>query len=104
MSDAAVAGLRAHPRKRTTASNTPPRIRKFGVPPPVTFDFDVLPETSWLTTAEVAGILRCSIETPPMWRKNKDHPLRWERVNGKPLYRVRDLRAFIATTGEKRWK
>ena len=75
-----------------------PRDRKgtFGVPPPVSFDFDSLNDNAWLTSDEVAAVLRRSKATLPFWRTMADHPLKWERVLGKPLYRVRAVRAFIA--------
>ena len=94
MSDAAVAGLRAHATKRSAAKK--PRVRSFGKPPPVTFDFDALPDSAFLNSEEVAAILRISKTTPQSWRKDKDHSLQWEYVAGKPLCRVRCLRAFIA--------
>jgi hypothetical protein len=60
------------------------------------FDLDVLPESAFLTSEEVAAVLRVSKATPQSWRKIKDHPLQWEYVGGKPLCRVRCLRALIA--------
>jgi len=72
----------------------------FGIPPPK-FDFDALPDSAWLTSDEVAAVLRRSKTTPPSWRAIENHPLRWERVDGKPLYRVRAVRAFIAARAKK---
>jgi hypothetical protein len=46
-------------------------------------------------------VLRRSKATLPLWRAIKDHPLKWERVDGKPLYRVRAVRAFIASRTER---
>ena len=94
MSDAAVAALRAHAAKRSASKK--PRVRPFGTPPHPLFDLDVLPESAFLTSEEVAAVLRVSKTTPQSWRKIKDHPLQWEYVGGKPLCRVRYLRALIA--------
>jgi hypothetical protein len=77
------------------------RVRAFGIPPPPKFDFDAIADSAWLTSDEVAAVLRRSKTTPPSWRAIKNHPLRWERVDGKPLYRVRALRAFIAARAKK---
>jgi hypothetical protein len=79
-----------------TPPESPKRKRRTGTPPPPTFDFDALAGGAWLSNDEVAAVLRVSITTPVDWRQQPDHPLKWQRVNGKPLYRVDDLRAFIA--------
>lgn len=72
------------------------RVRKTGTPPPVTFDLDALPASSWLTTEETAAVLRKAIITVALWRRNPAHPLRWRRVDGRPLYQVGWVRAYIA--------
>ena len=93
MSDVATAGgMRTHARKRSAVH----KYRDPGIPPPFEFDLDSLPGSAWLTTVEVAAVLRRAQRTVEMWRQQPDHPLRWERISGKPLYRVRDLRSFLA--------
>ena len=101
MSDPTMAAVRPTklviPRKKRRKS----RKGTFGIPPPPRFDFDALPDSAWLTSDEVAAVLRRSKATVPLWRAIKDHPLKWERIDGKPLYRVRDVRAYIAARAKK---
>jgi hypothetical protein len=99
MTDTAIVGARASASKQSRARKTPSRQypRKRGIPPPPKFDFDVLADSAWLTSAEVAAVLRRAIGTPEHWRGQNDHPLKWDMVDGKPLYRVRDVRAFLAS-------
>src|ERR1700747_107311 len=78
----------AAPKKRIVTRKPRNRKGSFGTPPPVRFDFDSLPDSAWLTSDEVAAVLRRSKTTPPLWRTNKNHPLKWQRVDNKPLYRV----------------
>jgi hypothetical protein len=95
------------PRERTRAmTNTTTatattkkrqRIRRWpGVAPHPAFDFDSLPDSVWLSTLEVAAVLRRSKITVELWRRQPDHPLRWERCNGRPLYKARWVRDYIA--------
>jgi len=72
------------------------RVRKYGVVPPPTFDFDRLPDSAWLRTSEVAAVLRKAKGTVASWRYRPGHALRWEMVNKTPLYRVGALRYYIA--------
>ena len=73
------------------------RIRTWpGVAPHPAFDFDSLPDSVWLSTLEVAAVLRRSKITVELWRRQPDHPLRWERCNGRPLYKARWVRDYIA--------
>ncbi|WP_051334652.1 hypothetical protein [Bradyrhizobium sp. Ai1a-2] len=106
MPDPAMAAARrsASLRKPIPRSKKPRNRRgTFGVPPPVSFDFDSLSDGTLLSSDEVAAVLRRSKATPPYWRTLPDHPLKWQRVLGKPLYRVGDLRRFIASwTGSSR--
>jgi hypothetical protein len=83
----------------------PKKPKKRRVRKRVTFDFDRLPASAWLTTTEVAAVLRRASGTVEMWRqKQPDHALKWERVDGKPLYRVAALRAYIAAQDARLWK
>ena len=72
------------------------KARKFGIAPPVEFDFDKLPGSTYLTTAEVAAVLRRARGTLEIWRQRPEHPLKWEYVDGKPLYKVEWVRDYIA--------
>ena len=73
-----------------------PRIRRSGVAPHPCFDFDSLPDSAWLSTIEVAAVLRKAKNTVQQWRQKPDHPLRWQRVNGRPLCKAGWLRDYIA--------
>jgi hypothetical protein len=92
----------ARPTKRKPIIEKKKRDRKgtFGIPPPPKFDFDALADSAWLTSDEVAAVLRRSKTTLPAWRAISHHPLRWEYVDRKPLYRVRNVRAYIASRTE----
>jgi hypothetical protein len=94
---AAVRSTATHKRKEIVSRK--PRVRKgtFGIPPPLKFDFDALPAGAWLTSDEVAAVLRRSKATLPAWRTDPNHALKWTRIDGKPLYRVRDVRSFITS-------
>ncbi len=98
MPDLAMPAARVSNGPRKPIPRKPRRDRRgtFGVPAPVRFDFDCLPDSAWLSSDEVAAVLRRSRATPPAWRATAGHPLKWQRVLGKPLYRVGDVRAFIA--------
>jgi hypothetical protein len=72
-----------------------PRKRFRGVPPPLTFDLNALPDTGLLTETESAAACRRAKSTLEVWRKQKDHPLRWRRVAGRVLYEVSSIHAFL---------
>jgi len=74
-----------------------------GTPPPASFSLAELPDDAQLTEAEVAAIGRWSTNTVASWRRQPDHPLRWELVAGKYVrYRAGDLKTFIATPPKRR--
>jgi hypothetical protein len=79
----------------SATSQRAPR-RYAGVAPLPAFDFDSLPDGVWLSTIEVAAVLRRAKGTLEMWRQKPAHPLRWTRVDGKPLYKACWVREFIA--------
>jgi hypothetical protein len=59
------------------------------------------------TAADTAELLHVSIKTLERWRLEGFGP-RWVRAGRKPLYRLSDLRAWIAentvgSTSEHRW-
>jgi hypothetical protein len=67
-----------------------------GVPPPATFDIDMLPGSSNLTTLEAAAIIRRTPGALEQWRRDPDHSLKWRYVDGRPLYRVDAVREYLA--------
>lgn len=66
-----------------------------GVPPPANFDLDVLPDSANLTALETAAIVRRTPGALQNWRRNPDHALKWENVDGRPLYRVGAVRTYL---------
>ena len=67
-------------------------------PPPLTFDIWQLPASGVLSAREVAAVLRCNLARLEHWRLHQpDHPLKWRRVGGRPVYEVGSLREFIGT-------
>ena len=73
-----------------------------GVPPPPTFRFSELDPDILLAPLEAAGVLRISYSTLEHWRRYRpDHPLRWVEIDGRPRYRVGDMRAFMKGKGQK---
>ena len=67
-----------------------------GIPPPAEFDIETLPASSLLTALELCAILRRTPGALRRWRRNREHPLRWEYVDGRPLYRVGSVREYLA--------
>jgi hypothetical protein len=72
-----------------------PRRRFRGIPPPLIFDLDALPANTLLSETEAAAACRRAKSTLELWRKRKDHPLRWRRVAGRVLYELSSIRAFL---------
>lgn len=73
-----------------------PKRKNRGVPPPATFDIDVLPDSANLTALETAAVVRRTPSSLEEWRRNPDHPLKWRRVDGRPLYRAGWVREYLA--------
>jgi hypothetical protein len=74
-----------------------------GTPPPASFSLQALPDDAQLTEAEVAAIGRWSTNTVAQWRRQPNHPLRWELVAGRFVrYRAGDLKTYIATPSKRR--
>ena len=67
-----------------------------GVPPPATFDVDMLPGSSNLTVLEAAAVIRRTPGALEQWRRHLSHPLNWRHVDGRPLYRVDAVRDYLA--------
>jgi hypothetical protein len=102
MTDVDVARERAHGRSRQPFQKIvrkKPRKRFRGMPPPLTFDIDALPNSTRLTETETAAAIRRSKSALENWRTNPDHPLRWRRVGGRILYELPPIREFLK--GEK---
>jgi hypothetical protein len=98
MSDLDVARGRAHGRSRPPFQKIlrkKPRKRFRGTPPPLTFDLDALPDSTLLNESETAAACRRAKSTLEVWRKQADHPLRWRRVGGRPLYELSSIRTFL---------
>ena len=72
-----------------------PRKRFRGIPPPLTFDLDGLPDSTLLNESETAAACRRAKSTLEVWRKQADHPLQWRRVAGRVLYELSSIRAFL---------
>ena len=92
-----VARPRGRPFKRSTAT-THKRDRKRGKPSLPTFDFSKLADDTLLDTQEAASVVRRVINTLEQWRKNPKHPLQWERVADRPMYRAGALRVYMRGT------
>jgi hypothetical protein len=107
--DAASKPDAAHPGGLSYTSRKPshPIVRKTprrfrGVPPPLPFDLDQLPDSTLLTEPEVAAALRRSQAGLQNWRRFHDHPLRWRRVGGRILYELGSVREFLKGDPNKR--
>lgn len=72
-----------------------PQRRFRGIPPPLTFDIDALPDSTLLTETETAAILRRTKACLELWRTDPDHPLKWERTGGRVRYKLSSIRAFL---------
>jgi hypothetical protein len=81
------------------ARKKPRRFR--GVPPPLTFDIDALPDSTLITDPEVCAIIRRSSPSLQNWRKFPDHPLQWRRVGGRILYELGSVREFLKGDPDK---
>jgi hypothetical protein len=72
-----------------------------GVAPPPAFDIDKLPGSAFLTKQEVASVLRRAPGTLEAWRRDPDHPLKWEKIDGRYLARVYAVRAYLVQAKDK---
>jgi hypothetical protein len=66
------------------------------MPPPFPFDLDTLPDSTKLTAKETAAILRRTPGALEGWRRDPNHPLQWDRIDGRPLYTVGGVRRYLA--------
>jgi len=72
------------------------------VPPPATFDFYALPDSTLLSEREIAALLRVAVSTVQTWRQ-RGHPLPWVHIGqGRVRYRAGDLREFLASGRPRR--
>ena len=68
-----------------------------GTPPPAKFSLAELPDDALLTEHETAAVGRWSTNTLTAWRRQPDHPLKWEIVAGKFVrYRVGNVKSYVA--------
>ncbi len=72
------------------------RRKNRAVPPPASFDIETLPDSAKLSARETAAVLRRTPGALEQWRRDPDHPLKWERVDGRPLYTVGWVRRYLA--------
>jgi hypothetical protein len=68
-----------------------------GVPPPPDFSLAALADDTLLTEYETAAVLRVSTNTLGCWRREPDHPLKWEVIAGRLVrYQAGNLRAYLS--------
>jgi hypothetical protein len=89
-----VPGRRSRKDLRTIVRKKP-RQRFRGVPPPLTFDIDALPDSTRLTETEAAAALRRSKSALENWRQQPGHPLKWRRVAGRIVYELPSIREVL---------
>lgn len=90
---------KAKQRQTAKGSAESPRDRHGfrGLPPPATFDFEALPDTSWLTESETAAVLRVAISTLAAWRQRPNPPLKCAKLRDRQIrYQVKEIRRFLA--------
>jgi hypothetical protein len=78
---------------------TPDDLRRGfrGVPPPLPYTLDALPDDALLTGYEAAALSRFSTITLDSWRQIPGHALKWEYAAGRYIrYRAGNLKAFLA--------
>jgi hypothetical protein len=98
MSDLDIASGRMHSRSRSSLQKIVrkrPRQRFRGMPPPLPFDLDALPASTFLNESEAAAAVRRAKSTLEAWRTQPDNPLKWRRVGGRVLYQLASIRAFL---------
>jgi hypothetical protein len=97
MSDLDITRERARVRSRQRLAIIRKKARKQfrGMPPPLAFDLDTLPDSTLLNETETAAACRRAKSTLAVWRTQPDHPLKWRRVGGRVLYEVPSIRAFL---------
>jgi hypothetical protein len=83
---------------KKSKSGKPAKPRFRGRPPPLAFDIDTLPASTLLTAYETAAAVRRPLPTLEAWRLNPNHPLRWRKVAGRPLYELSSIREFLKGT------
>jgi hypothetical protein len=101
MSDLDLARGRTPSRSRPSLQNIvrkKPRQRFRGMPPPLPYDIDALPDSTRLNETETAAVCRRAKSTLEVWRKQVDHPLKWRLVGGRVLYELVAIRAFLKGT------
>jgi hypothetical protein len=68
------------------------------VPPPLAFDIYALPDSTLLTSRDVAAHGRWAVSTVETWRQRPKHPLKWMSLPGGFVRTtVGDLKQFLAS-------
>jgi hypothetical protein len=84
----------------STRAPTPDRRDRHGdrsVPPPLAFDIYALPDSTLLTSRDVAAAGRWALSTVEKWRQRPGHPLQWlDLPGGFKRTTVGNLKAFLA--------
>jgi hypothetical protein len=68
--------------------------RDRSMPPPPSFDFEALADSTRLTEREAASVLRRSVSALQNWRQHPEHALKFERDGGRITYTVGNIRNF----------
>jgi hypothetical protein len=71
--------------------------RDRSMPPLPMFDFEALADGTHLNQVETAAVLRRSVSCLENWRKDPEHPLKWQRVAGRVIYTARAIRKYRKT-------
>jgi hypothetical protein len=73
------------------------------VPPPLAFDIYELPDSTLLTSRDVAAVGRWAVSTVETWRQRPGHPLQWlDLPGGFKRTTVGYLKAFLASGAPRR--
>jgi hypothetical protein len=92
-------------RHRTDNSTQVPtqskkRCESRGMPPPASFDFDTLPDSTRLSTRDIAALERKAVATVESWRLISGHALEFEVENGHVYYTAGGLRRYRAASAK----
>jgi hypothetical protein len=75
------------------------------VPPPLEFDLFKLPDSTLITSRDVAAAGRWAVSTVETWRQRPKHPLKWMSLpGGQRRTTVGDLKQFLATGKPRKFK
>jgi hypothetical protein len=89
-----------HPTPNDHATDAPKRDRhgERSVPPPLEFDIHALPDSTLITSRDVAAHGRWAVATVEKWRQQPDHPLKWLTLPGGHVRTtLANFKAFLAS-------